>query len=458
MIDVSEKYLNLLDELMQKIGESDLYHNFLDTEEESDYRVFCDAFEPFIDAIHKQVAADEPLQLVAFEKLLLHPELQNLFTPRILGYAILRGEVNDQIRYKRPQAHFKEILVSICESSNLDFLRRRIGQAVQIGFALSSDIWITDLINQFQNKRVKQFLQAQKNEKYRDLAERQKGYHNFKKQLSHENYLSAAMPTTVSELKVLFSEVMIFLEYRAKNSDLPLESVVPAIEEMLNNPAFNGSKETDQLLTLYLNYFPQTAESVSIWGSYLNQRRQDPGFSDNYLNYMIEGEQSRDLITIPGQSDLITAQLDATIKDDILDLYQLLVDVQTYGFVHPDAIEMIRAFYIKHGGVAPVSSYLRNMIARSFVMFVSQLESTDYHAYMDIYKVMHTYIGVFDNEAFNKSLKDASIGFMKRLVPTFKDRKAKDYLELRRFVGVAFKESRFMNDKEIVEFFKKHRD
>ncbi len=43
---------------------------------------------------------------------------------------------------------FKEVLFAICNSSNFEYLRKRIGQTIQTGFALSSDIWVTNLINE----------------------------------------------------------------------------------------------------------------------------------------------------------------------------------------------------------------------------------------------------------------------------------------------------------------------
>ena len=40
----------------------------------------------------------------------------------------------------------KDVLRGICESSNFEVIKQRIGQTLQIGFALSSDIWVTNLL------------------------------------------------------------------------------------------------------------------------------------------------------------------------------------------------------------------------------------------------------------------------------------------------------------------------
>jgi hypothetical protein len=59
---------------------------------------------------------------------------------------VLRGRINDDsLRYDKPQDHFKKVLLYIANSSNFEQIRSRAGQSIQMGFALSSDIWITNL-------------------------------------------------------------------------------------------------------------------------------------------------------------------------------------------------------------------------------------------------------------------------------------------------------------------------
>ena len=121
-----------------------------------------EAFEPHILDLYKVVADKDPLQLVALEEALLDPAFEGMFLPRIIGYSVLRGEIDENYKYRRPQDHFKKILNAICESSNFDYLKLRIGQTTQIGFALSSDIWLTNLLDHISNKKVKSFLLSQK--------------------------------------------------------------------------------------------------------------------------------------------------------------------------------------------------------------------------------------------------------------------------------------------------------
>ena len=153
MLELNDSYINKLQAIAEEIQNSDLLAQYLETEEEAEYKAVCDAFEPSISKIHAEVAAKDPLQIIHLEQILLNDNFEGLFLPRILGFSIMRGEINSQCKYIRPQNHFKDILTAVLNSSNFEYIKKRIGQTVQIGFALSSDIWITDLINSIENKR-----------------------------------------------------------------------------------------------------------------------------------------------------------------------------------------------------------------------------------------------------------------------------------------------------------------
>ncbi|HNZ66988.1 MAG TPA: hypothetical protein PKM32_06415, partial [Planctomycetota bacterium] len=151
-----------LDQLKAAIQDSELLNFYLDDETDDLYKQMVDAFEPHILELYNLVADKSPLQLIAIETELLDSGFEGLFLPRILGYSVLRGEIDSNYKYKRPQDHFKQILLTICESANFDMIKMRIGQTVQVGFSLSSDIWLTNLLDQLTNKKVKTFLNLQK--------------------------------------------------------------------------------------------------------------------------------------------------------------------------------------------------------------------------------------------------------------------------------------------------------
>ena len=254
MLELSQKYVDKLQAIAEDIQNSDLLAQYLDTEEEAEYKTLCDAFEPAISRAHTDVVNNDPLQLESMEKILLNSYFEGLFLPRILGYSVLRGQLNNQYKYIRPHNHFKDILNAVLESSNFEFIKKRIGQTIQIGFALSSDIWITDFINSVVNKRLRYYMQSNKIDKYRELNERQVGYTRYKAQFVRDNYLTADFPTTFATLKVEYPELKNFLMHRISKK-LNNKSLTPYIMASVKNEAFFGTNEHIQLMCLSMNFF-----------------------------------------------------------------------------------------------------------------------------------------------------------------------------------------------------------
>ena len=133
MKPLSPDYKEQIEEIKQSIQESELLSTYLESEEETDYKELVDFFEPEIQELYNQVANNDPLQLLSLENEILDDKLEGLFLPRILGYSVLRGALDDDFKYIRPQTAFREILTYICESVYFDFVKTRIGQTVQIG-------------------------------------------------------------------------------------------------------------------------------------------------------------------------------------------------------------------------------------------------------------------------------------------------------------------------------------
>jgi hypothetical protein len=91
-------------------------------------------------------------------------------------------------------------------------LKKRIGQSISVGFALSSDIWITNLLTIVENKRIRYFLQQQKNDRFRDLKDRIDLYQRYSNQFRNELYFSADFPSSLGEMKANFSALPAFPE------------------------------------------------------------------------------------------------------------------------------------------------------------------------------------------------------------------------------------------------------
>ena len=120
MKPLSKKYQESAEAIRTAIQASEELATYLSNEEEEDYAKLQTKFEKQINDLHEEVAAKDPLQLFALEDTLIDPGFEGLFFPRILGYAVLRGDTNEQFKYVRPQEHFKKVLLAICNSMYFD--------------------------------------------------------------------------------------------------------------------------------------------------------------------------------------------------------------------------------------------------------------------------------------------------------------------------------------------------
>lgn len=145
MKHLNKLYEQNLETIAEAIQASDILASYLEEEEESFYKELVETYEPEIEELYTQIALIEPLQIYQMEDKLLDERFEGLFLPRILGYNVLRGALNDRCKYTHAQDRFGRVLSTICDSSNFDYIRKRIGQSVQIGFALSSDIGLQAL-------------------------------------------------------------------------------------------------------------------------------------------------------------------------------------------------------------------------------------------------------------------------------------------------------------------------
>lgn len=457
MFELDQKYIDALEELAEEIQESEELEKYLEDEEDEDYQRLKEMFEPRLAALHDEVAATNPLQLVPLEVVMLDPAFEGLYLPKILGFSVLRGEIDKNYKYTRPQNHFKEVLLAICESSNFDILRKRIGQSIQVGFALSSDIWITNLVNSITNKKVRYFLQAQKLDRYRDLKERTAGYKRYKRQFRNENFQSAEFPTTPAELKILHSPLKHFLYHRI-NLKADNSSIIPALQQFIENEAFQDMPEYLEILIIYTAFFDRTEEQQKHLEEHLNKvRSQFPEIEEKFFELYEAMHHDPDIDISPAADQKISTALDKSVKDDLTNYFNLTDIVHTKGYNNDEAQEAIKIFYTKNEGLSPINECLRQTILGYFRRFISNLEETAYADYFEITKLFPVYIGIFANQHFNQALKELSMAYVRRLLKKFTDKRGKDYQDIKKFVSRTFKDFKFLKEKEIVELFKTRR-
>lgn len=452
---LDNKYAIELESIKGAIQSSDLLVSYQESEEEEDYQALREEFEPSIENLYQRVAAENPLQLISLEKKLCDAGFEGLYLARVLGYTVLRGEVDDQCRYKRPQDHFKEVLLTICNSNNFDYIKNRIGQTVQIGFGLSSDIWITNLIERVSNKRVSNFLHAQVLAKYRDTDERKTAYERYSRQFTDADFRSAEFPKTPSEFKVLFSSLRRFLLHRAKFADSN-QSLLPNIIDLLNNKDLQFSREYLHVLIIFAHFYDYSGQKNWLQDLVTRARREHPSFEEEYfafLEWLLNAN-----IDVDREADQrMTALIDPSIEDELTRYYKLIDIIHTKGYVHDDTIEAVRNFYDQHEGLSTVNECLRRTILGHFERLMRNLPVESYTDYFELNKTFALYMQLFNNQQFNQEVKRLSMGYVQKLLKKYTDKRGKDYQDIKKFVSQTFLELGFLSEKEIVELFKTRR-
>ncbi len=457
MYELDQDYIDQLENLAGEIQDSEELKTYLETEEEEDFNHLKELCEPKIAALHEEIALNNPLQLISFELVLLDESFEGLFLPKILGYSVLRGEIDRFYRYVRPQEHFKEILMTICNSANFEILKKRIGQSIQIGFALSSDIWVTNLINSVSNKRIRYFLQSQKLEKYRHDPDRATGYERYKKQFKNENYQTAEFPHTTSELKILFSPLKHFLIHRV-NLHVDNASIIGDIKQFLENSEFKGTPEYWQIISLYANFFDlEEADKTNLAEHFNNTRREMPGFAAEYLDFLLELLRSQEMKWTADADRRVSALLDRSIEDELTAYYDLMDIVHNQGYTSQEAQEAVKVFCNQREGLSIANECVRQTIYHYFAGFVNNIEVDSYTDFFEITKLFATYMSIFANQRFNQNLEKISMVYLQKLREHYTDKRGKDYQDIKKFVATAFVDFGFFTEKEVVEMFKSKR-
>lgn len=454
MLDLDAKYLTKLNDIKVSIQHSEELAAFLEEEEEELYLSIKDKFEPSIEELYEEVAAADPLQVVSFEKELLDGEYEGLFLPRILGYSVMRGQINENIKYVKPQQHFKQILLTICNSANFEMLRMRSGKTIEIGFSLSSDIWITNLLNEIDNKRVRQYLESLRLLKYRDERIRHTAYVGYKKQFANFNYLTAELPENCPDLNLNGESMVEFLMFRAK-SDFDNTGIKKFISDLIISDLTKCPEYLRVLLVLGL-YFDLDGDDAKAFADQWNKMHESGGFDHIVFGELIDMQQQD--FSLSGEHFSRLASLLKSVKEDEATKYvHLMVQVDEIGYINDEATELIRSYYNNHEGLSSQNEAARTFIFNKFRAFVRRLSNSDFHEYFEFNPVFINYMNIFSNEKFNQNLKAELLKYVKGLLRTYTDKRSKDYQDIKKFVQATFVDMGFMDEKAVKELFKRKR-
>ncbi len=452
MKPLNPKYQEEIEEIKDAIQESELLATYLETEEESDYKALVDTFEPEIQELYNKVANNDPLQLLSLEKAIMDDGLEGLFLPRILGYSVLRGALDEDYKYIRPQNSFRDILTYICDSVYFDFIKTRIGQTVQIGFALNSDIWTTSFINGIQNKRVVAYLRSLQSDDLWQKKNREREYRKYQKQFEGYNFYTIEFPDNAIELKASYRQFLDFLKFRIKY-ELDNSSFEKELIEFLENEKLQMPQEYINILGLSAHFIEFEEEYRKRIGLIYNKLRKNPDFHEKHFYFLERLMKSEIKVGVDSFVRLFELLPDNP-KDDFYKFYYLQYVIKENGLGSEVTIEEIRNEYNKHAGLSDFNEALRLVIYKYFAEELKNISAEDYPAYFELSKLMTIYINMFDNQQFNQEIKHASIKLIKKFLKVYTYKRGKDYQDIKKFVVSQFQDLGFMTEKEVLEIFK----
>lgn len=452
MKPLSPHYQEEMEEIKNSIQESDLLATYLDTEEESDYKALVDTFEPEIQELYNKVANNDPLQLLSLEQSILDSRLEGLFLPRILGYSVLRGALDDDLKYIRPQPAFRDILTFICESVYFDFIKNRIGQTVQIGFALNSDIWTTSFINGIQNKRVVNYLRNLQSDELWQKQNREIEYKKYRKQFEGYNFYTIEFPDNAIELKASYRQFLDFLKFRIKY-ELDNSSFEKELIEFLENKELQMPQEYINILGLSAHFIEFEEQYRKRIGNIYAELRQNEEFYEKHF-YFLERLMKSDIKVGVDSFVRLFELLPDEPKDDFYKFYYLQYVIKEHGLGSEVTIEEIRNEYNRHEGLSDFNEALRLVIYKYFAEELKNINPEDYPAYFELSKLMTIYINMFDNQQFNQEIKHACVKLIKKFLKVYTYKRGKDYQDIKKFVVSQFQDLGFMTEKEVLEIFK----
>ena len=457
MYELNDTYKAHLNSIAEAIQASPSLAKYLEEEEDEDYEALKAEFEPQIEAAHEQINHYSPFEIESFERYLLDDRFEGLFLPRVLGYSVLRPEINHQFYYSRQNDHFGTLLNYIAGNMNFDQLKSRIGQAVQVGFALSSDIYVTGIINDIPTKRVRQFLLAQKSDDARTAKGREQIYNRYKRQFKSRNYQYAPFPQTASELISHTDHMVDFLLYRVSQEELNNDALPAPLFTLVTNEEFAGRKELIRPIVIYAAYLPMDDDTRAAVVEVLNRERQnDPKrVAEQIMTFILELKNKPDVHFGKEEEANLGTIIDRSIEDDLSAYFNLTDRIHAEGYTDPEVQQAIQEEVLKQDGLSDFNENLRRTIIVYFDEFAKGLGTDDYNEWFSVTsKQFPVYMRIFANEQFNQELRRIAIRYTKRLIKAHTNKRGKDYRDIKKTTVATWTDYGFMNDKQLKEFFK----
>ena len=454
---LAPEYAQRIEEIATAIQESEELSAYLESEESDDYNVLKETYEPEIAALHEEAATYYPLQLEAMELALLDANLEGLFMPKLLGYAVLRPRVNEEAgQYYRSQEHLREVLLAISRSNAFSELEKRVGQGVTVALALSTNVWVTTVISEISSRQPRNFFEQHYDRSLHTAEQRMQRYRRYKAQFKHDNYFAAAFPGDLAELSTGYPALEHFLRIRIGRGYDNLSLVEPILD-FLDNEDFAATEEYERFLALTGMFVDVPEEEENALRTRIRDYSQREGFAERYFAFLAELHHDESIDITPEVDRRMALRSGVTDEGKVPQYYALVTKIHDHGINSLESQDAVRLFLQEESGLSDMAECVRQTVLRYLRQLLSNLDEDTYAEFFEITKLFSIYFDVFGNESFKQDVRQMSVRYVKTLTKRYTDKRGRDYQDIKKFVKRVFVDLGFFTEKEATNFFKTKR-
>ena len=264
------------------------------------------------------------------------------------------------------------------------------------------------------------------------------------------------MPDDKDQLLIEAGSLKDFLILRGLNNHNN-DSLKPALVKFLGNSNFYDSKDFYELCIIIGAHFDLGADNMAKLKETMSSIRANHDEDSNHIFEILSSHSDRVKGLSMESEKSLSSIVDRSSNDKISSYFNMLDTVNTLGYVHGDAINAVREYYYQNEGLSNENKVIRKSILSKLSLFLNNLSVEEYTEYFEINKVFTEYMEVFDNQKFNQDLKDLSLKYVKKCLKFYKDKRSKEYQDIKKFVKTTFIDHGFMTDKQVTELFKTKR-
>ena len=325
-----------------------------------------------------------------------------------------------------------------------------------MGLSLCTDIWVTNLVQSFDSRAVRQYLNAQKITRFRDLANRRILYTRYKNQFVKDHYFTCQIPNTLNELKIESATILSFLKARY-DKGLDSSSFLDKLIQSLNQESYFGNKEHFRILIFLASFYDLNESQQATIGKLLNDCREKvEDFDELFLQFMLSLAAEGHFFNKEAHLRIHNL-LDKSFEDKLGQYFSVMKEVHERGYSDQSVMDLVDTYYRSNRGLSTQNECIRTMLLTYLNNFYSNISEDEYSEFFEMSKIYAPYMSSFNNQKFNQYLKEISLKYVKRLIKRYTDKRSKEYQEIKRFVAATMESLGLMTEKEIIELFKTRR-